>query len=275
MLIFRLCALLQNLWHCRAMEVHAATELYVMEMPHYEKRTKDCYWGVNENTRYPRLIVTSGSEPPVNTNSDLSDNNAIFLLNRSQILNRLATPKLKSDRFDDPLLFARSQVPHKNDPLEPASSNAPLFDDDGPEDPVDRFPLLNDLHSPLAEPALASTATIGGILSLTRALLAQTPFLQNLVLNGFLERAACGSRSLPELKSLQCLSVGQPPDDWSWVPDLRLDSPAFAGITRLRVCFHVLTPAQATAIVNGLPGLRHLQWSYPREIGTDEASAKW
>lgn len=197
------------------------------------------------------------------------------MLSRSQLLDRLAAPKTRTDRFDHPLLFARSGMTwpeaERYQYPEQIGIETPHWASDSDRDMVENLSFIQLLQ----DPVLPTTATMGGILSLTRALLAQTPHLENLSLTGFLERAVCGPRVPAGLTNLRSLTLGPPDYGWSWTPPLyQLVRPSIASVERLRVCGRVLGKEEATAILGGLPRLQHLQWSYARATaGSDGAEA--
>lgn len=256
-------------WYCRGFEFFAAIELYAMEMARCEGRNRANYW-TDRDTRYTRLAITGGPGSP-GLRPPSGSEEGVFAVSRAQLLERLANPKGKTDRFDHPLLFARSGIAweaRQHGYAVVHGGTEPQWHEGDAEDPLD---AQRTDGSPLLDVALPSTATIGGILNLTRALLAQTPLLQNLSLSGFLERAVCGTRRPMELKALRFLSLGPPPIYISrpgWYPPLRFETPSFPNVERLRICGHSLDKQQAVAIGGGsvFKKLQHFQWTFAKGI---------
>lgn len=143
----------------------------------------------------------------------------------------------------------------------------PHREDDDDDDEVEAESFAPALH----DPTLPVTATMGGILSLARSLLAQAPLVQNLSLTGSLERIFCGPRAPTALKMLHSLSLGPPQRGFLWTPPLDgLVTPAIFSLRQLRLCGRELHKDEAEAIVEGLPHLEHLQWSTAEVFGDHE-----
>lgn len=257
----RLARCTQNLWYLRAFLAWAAVELYVLEMARYDKRHARST-DPQASLRYPRLSltgepITSYFEPPE------SGFGPVFNLTTDQVRARLATPKLKVDRFDHPLIFARSDV---------------AWEAEGPDGQLRRggnskrrrVSRIEDEASVVPytrSPPIASTATIKGILRLAGTLLSHSTKLMILSLTGFLERVVCGPYAPETLHALRSLSLGPPPQGWAWTNALEPSKRALQGLERLRLSGHVLSKEQATAIGSGLlPKLRVFQWCYPEQL---------
>lgn len=126
-----------------------------------------------------------------------------------------ATPFRGVDRFDHPLVYARSgatalRVPSNawhaedvgRDRGDSAEDYADLFHTGAPEGRVLHYNTHND-------------STIGGILNACRSLLAMLPLLQHFGCTGYLERAIAGWRGGSDMKRLLTVSLGPPPPFWS------------------------------------------------------------
>lgn len=244
----------RNEWHYRyipllpLLRVQAALDLYLINMRNFESANHldaSSSSGANHDRKspdYSPLIISNTA-----TTSTSSRTDTPCTLTHRDLLRHLARPGAPTDRFDHPLLFARSG-------LDPTSSVYTRDSLDrweptdqfvrGPEDLADVFSSSGGLEHPLGnsrmskevlDPSLPSTATFGGLLALTRSLLAMTPRLENLSLTGFLERAVCGRRPIAAaLKSLRCLSIGPPPETSQWYVPLRFEG--LEEIQKLRVC---------------------------------------
>lgn len=247
-----------------------------MELPLYEV-DRQTGFDYSTNVRYPRLILKdTPSRPPWPgqpvTPSHRESGPALTLFCK-ELRARLAAPYTNTDRFDHPLLFARSNV---------------AWEAEGPEGDLrsggDRIRWsVEDADQPassaeaLRDPAALSHATLGTILGLARSLLERSPLLRNLSLTGFLERAICGTRTVGELKELRTCTLGPPPACWHWVPALRLDSEALKNVQKLRICGHAMSKEQAATLVSGaLPRLEVFEWSYNKELVEEEdGSVTW
>lgn len=173
---------------------------------------------------------------------------------------RLATPGSATDRFDHPLLFARSDV---------------AWEAKGPDGEMRRGGDIrkrraNALEDDCSivpytkEPPTSSVANLKGVLGLAGTLLSHTTRPRDLSLTGFLERAVCGGYASKSLETLRSLSIGPPPARWSWLNALHLDKVARGDLQRLRLCGHELRRDQATAMVGveTMPKLRELRWTH-------------
>lgn len=229
-----------------------------MEMSGWE--TKKQPGRYDDDRFYPSLIMTEGQLQPsqLHPAGKGGDNAGCFHLTRSQLLERLAAPNIRTDRFNHPLLFARSDT----------AWEAPQIGRDGMHIGI-RSPRWGDndevetrsFEAAQDDFSLPRTATVGGILCLTRSLLAQNPFIRKLSMTGFLDRAVCGSRIPPELPMLRSLSLGPPSGIWTWIPSLRVSETALGSVERLRICGHHLSKQEAVAIFACLPRLRLFEWT--------------
>lgn len=240
-----------------------------MELPLYEDERKTSLKDLM-SVRYPRLVLTGTSPGPAWPGAPVPKRPAPTLtLSCKKLRARLAAPYSSTDRFDHPLLFARSNVAWKAEgPKGDLRSGGDRirWSVEAADQPAASAEALRD-------PAALSNATLGTMLGLARTLLEHTPLLRNLSLTGFLERAVCGTRTAGELKELRTCTLGPPPTCWHWVPAVRLDSKALANVQKLRICGHVLTSEQAQTIAGGpLAHLREVQWSYPKQITDDGAT---
>lgn len=224
------------------------------------------------SVRYPSLLI--GDEHT----SAISGSDCI-VLSRSQLLQRLAARGAETDRLDHQLIALRSGLGghewgHKSSSVRVSDRAASQMSD---QDAMDAY---SGIEAQLEDPALSSTATIGGVLSLTRTLLSLTPLLQHLSLAAYLVSAACGPRAPAELRRLRSLSLGPLLSLWSWHIPLRSDIAAFASVERLQLSGHKLSLEQAVTIVGragankgAFPNLREFQWTFPNPIIFDESSA--
>lgn len=257
----------QQFWHCSVFEVYAAAELYMMEMSRYEARTEDA--GQDVDPPYPQLLITDGPAQPAQPYPARGHKKNTFTLTRAQLLNRLAAPKTRTDRFDHPLLFARTEAgwdaAEASGDFPRAGMPEPPWGNDDEAEAISLDVARNDYSLP-------RTATVGGILSLTRSLLAQAPHIKSLSLTGVLERAVCGSRVPAQLPMLRSLSLGPPTGTWCQAPLLRFTKTALGSIERLRICGHIVSKGEAIAIVSSLPRLRLLKWTHTMSLNTREVA---
>lgn len=249
----------QSLWYNRAMMVWAAMELYVMEMAAEEEQTWRTVDG--EGLRYPRLEISHlglAVCPPRRS----SDGSRVSI-SRTDLCARLDASNNKTDRFDHPLIFARSSMP---------------WEADGPDGRARRIGNNKFLRKEGVEGAFESEGYrkyeacyeangVSTLLTFARVILARTPFLQSLSLTGYLERAICGPDAPTNLEALRSLSLGPPPERWGWVPPLRPLPSILEGLQSLRVCGYLLRKEQVAGIVGAtMPRLMSFEWSYAKQI---------
>ncbi|PWN25406.1 hypothetical protein BDZ90DRAFT_281613 [Jaminaea rosea] len=268
-------------WTLRIFEAQAVLDLYLLELRRLQdlgQPTSSTKTGKGvECGHYPRLIL-NGYDDASTSRSKIT--RRTFVLHRSQLLRHLSRHKSYTDRFDHPLLFARSSCGMfvlagpgragedsdslgQYDPYELRDIDFSLLEEDA-EDYADQFspdrlPATTPALDDGLDPALNSTATLGSLLSLTRFVLVATPRLRNLSLTGFLERAVTGLRTGAELKDLRSLSIGPPPPFWH--APMTLDRGCLLTVENLRICGVMLLEEEVDAIENGLPLLRRMQWS--------------
>lgn len=242
-------------------------------MRRYEDKCKD-----GNGPSYPQLVISNGTAPQAPETRDSSLVGKL-VLTRPQLLQRLAARQSETDRFDHQLIFFRSGLGWSFGGLEVPSMRvsslaaAQMSD----EDLMDAYSAI---EGQLEDPTLPSTATVGGVLGLTRALLSQTPLLQHLSLTGYLVSAVCGPRAPAELKRLRSLSLGPPPFRWKWPVTLRLNTSAIASVERLLLSGPGLSAEHAATIVGrssedrgAFPNLRQFRWSCPEPLGKEEPDA--
>lgn len=255
-------------------------ELYLAEMGRRDSRHKQEVVNSPSSTAsrptYPSLIVQS-DKPHARELPKSGDD--VLYIPRSQLLAHMTRRRARTDRFDHPLLFARSNQPwyalgydnelHRGDADDLDDDDVPILGYSAKKflDVADAPLIRENLHDFLGT-ALPSTATLGGITALTRSLFSFTPFVESVSLTGFLERAFCGVRPAPALKNLRSLSIGPLPMGWDM--PLRLSDPVFARLESLRVCGRELSEKDVDAIAGVRCSfkrrLRKLQWSLPNKF---------
>lgn len=240
---------------------------------------------------YPPLeLTTTLGSPGLDTPSSApwpGGSRRPYVLHRTRLLQHIGRRGAQTDSFDHPLLLARSGIklitfrPDGRGYLsssiwreakelysDKASSSAPSSDKEGsaesafdnlalPESSSTR-PLANDLVSPL-DTASYHTASIGGNLALSCALLALTPDVQSLFLTGVLQRICCGKEAALPPRSLRYLCLGP----FSWSSDESL-SPSFAdgrlrGLEQLDLRGGYLCEHKRACIA-ALPSLKRVHW---------------
>lgn len=252
----------------RVFEVQATLDLYLIAIRHWESEQDiiDEQRGrsdrkVNDSgsegvgrVMYPPLVLTGYSTLTSPVEASTSGQEP-YVLSRSDLLHHLARPGSWTDRFDHPLLFARS-----GENIVEAQSYHDYGARQEREDPAagDWADLFTSHQRVSPDYGLTNTGTIGSLLALLRAVLSHTPYLENLSLTGFLERAVCGTRPSLALERLRALSVGPPPSQW-YAP-LHLGN-HLSGLEELRLCGIRLHEAEIFAILTKSPPLRRLQWT--------------
>lgn len=243
----------------RRLEVQAALEHYLMAMRRWE--IKHCSIDGGPFPPYPQLVLT-GYPKSASSSSHLSAaNDSCLVVSRSDLLQHLARPHSVTDRFDHPLLFARSGVhnyPHPSDSLvyEPARRSryvAPaseawsaLFDSPGGACSLDL--------------SLPKVASLQSLLNMLRSILAQAHKLRNLSLTGFMDLALSdGYPTALVLSAVTSVSPGPPPR--RWFEPLRLDIPP--GCEKLCIAGMRLHQRELEDLVEDLPDVGKLQLSMP------------
>lgn len=258
--------------------MQAAVELYLVEMGR-RNRIERQRNAASENATglaepsFPRLFIQTDSMP---FGEQLRTGEDVFWLSRSQILDHMTRRRGLADHFGHPVLFARSGMPwtamdcknhqHYGDSISLCDDEEaiPGFSSSDFLDVGDAgiFGTSDGLCDAL-DPAMPSTATLGGIMALARSLFSFTPFLDSVSLTGFLERVFCGVRPAPAVKSLRSLSLGPPPPRWH--PPLHFDHPTLASLKSLRICGHELSRDEVEVIAGERSlfkrTLSRLQWS--------------
>lgn len=260
------------------LEAQAVLELYLLEMCRRNRTKKQRKNDTDDiaaaQPSYPRLFIQTDSTPFGSLSNAEGD---VVWLTRSQILAHLSRRRARTDHFSHPVLFARSVMPwtakdrnhehHHGDStfINNDEGSVPGFSRSEFLDVADAgiFGTSDGLCDAL-DPAMPSTATLGGNMALARSLLSFTPFLDAVSLTGFLERLFCGVRPAPAVKSLRSLSLGPPPARWH--PPLHLNHPTLASLESLRICGHELSRDEAAFIAGEwcLFNLSKVQWSQTR-----------
>lgn len=249
----------------------------------------------------PPTTSTSSSVAPPTTSTSVGSSappaeeppeNA-FIVPHSQLLRHLARQGALTDRFDHPLLLARSgftihvtQSALKG-PNKLMSSNASYSLESktwsierehetqkwqGALDSLHNAPQhftgsgdVGDLNA-----ALFATANVGAILCLAREVLDLLPSLVNLSLTGFLQNAVVRGDSFERMRSnyieplpnLRKVSIG--PTLPCWAASLPLGH--LMHVEELRICGSPLPINEAWAITSRMPNLKVLTWSLANEF---------
>lgn len=263
-------------WTTRLYEAQAALDLYLMALRRIDDKDQDgelprscgCRWG--KCPTYPPVIFRDSYMPFQKADEKPTSSAAPLVLSRHQLHRHLSRPGSITDRLDHPLFFERSGVTAVGRASHYGSERWRRHDeaDEMPEDFADLFApedgrRVEEYRTPcptsceVLDPTLPNTATFGSILTLVRSILSFTPFLTNLSLTGFLDRAVCGSKpTASSLRHLRHLTVGPPPS--AWFAPLRFDW--LRHLESLRICGVEVQDDEAESI-NGLPDLRHFSWS--------------
>lgn len=261
----------------RLFEAQAVLDLCYYEIARRQSKDGLKYpAGAPENDVLARLSLSIEGYPIIRQEDSTSKtpDEDRFILTRADFLRQIARPGSATDRFDSPLLFARSGIDIVN--TDGASDDRrPLVRDDlaseQRKDWADLFSQAtrcnrfssNDPTADAIDPSIPHIDTLGSLLAQMRALLLATPNVENLSLTGFLKRALCGSRSVGSLlPALRALSLGPPPEQW-------LAPMLFERLTQvqeLRIAGVELLEEEAACVADGLPGLQRLQWSFPGEV---------
>lgn len=265
----------------RAFEVQA-----VMDLCYYELSRRQAKYGIN----YPfeagkgdkpsclPLVLTGYSLAPGNDDGQTKNkaSDEPWVLSRADLLRQINRRGSPTDRFDTPLLFARSGI-DLNTNVGRDDRRCKLFGTTVYGEGKD----WADLFSPSAGLTAAASSrsqevidvslpqmhTLGSLLAQLRTVLLATPNVENLSLTGFLERAVCGTRSVgPLLPNLRALNLGPPPE--VWLGPMLFDR--LSQVQELRIGGVELMEEEA-ARIGSLHGLKHLQWSLPGLLSTKYA----
>lgn len=246
-----------------------------------------------EDNAYPQLVLTMTSTEvqPATAPSDISP--STLTLTEAQLLSHLARRGCLTDRLDHPLLFARSGLlPYNVQAINQGTGDAYCRGGDIgynlDEHEINWHLRKNGKHVDCADVlsmregqelvrtfrftaappssvhaldlGASSAPTLGSCLALARSILSFTPALASLSVAGFMERAICGARPPPGLRSLRCLSIGPAPSCWHL--GLELSRSALTKVERIRSRCSDLYAEQVASIAGeegALPSLTELR----------------
>lgn len=217
----------------RLHELRATIDLYLLAMRRLE--------GVGPRT-FPPLRIKGHRDVPRLSLFDATDLEEPFIVSRSDIARHLARPGSITDRFDHPLLFARSGIDAQEDGK---------VGREGSDAEWERL-FTASVHSSSASAA----PTLASCLDLCRRLLASSPNLTHLSLTSFLQRALAIPRSAAPQR-LRFLSIG-PSLPCQWAPPTGLD--AFSHLETLQLCSMALPDDYLAGVLVHLPALKLLEW---------------
>lgn len=204
---------------------------------------------------HPTLVLTGYSESPRFAEQS-DDGEEACVVDRSQLLRHLARPHALTDRFDHPLVFARSGLDTSTRcctwVIEPTRRQR--TEGSGAEDWARFFP-----SSPSTPDfSLRDGPSLHSLLDLLRSVLVQAHDLSSLSLAGFLNLAICGGQAtILSLNHLRSLSMGPLPQKWFQPMELH----RFAGVEELRLCGVRLHDAELDDVIAMFPNLRRLRWT--------------
>lgn len=212
-------------------------------------------------------------------------------IDRLAILRHLARPGSLTDRFDHPIIFARSgfDVPVAPGPGRGHKDHVPgrrtfyairsktwdLSNVHEKHEWPDLAALQRDKaeweHNTVSDKKrcqaiatrndmLIKTGTVGQALRLARAVYALFSNLTDLSLTGFFE-AIFDFDSNQQIDHLRRLSFGPPPPFW----DRQLALSGFSGLEKLHLCGIVVNEPEILFITNEMPLLKEFQWSMPEQ----------
>lgn len=270
------CSDIGPAWVSRIFELQAALDLYLLEIRSMEDQDPSLLRLAKPGARipircrngacdhYPALVLVRLREEWPRAPS------AAFRVNRARLLRHLSRPGAAADRFDHPVVLARSgfevdiiRPERRRDSVryEVRSDSWDLdtvhekddFDDfvtlrQDDQDQA-RWPWPDWPHGPLR------TATLGSTLQLARSVLSSLTNLDNLSLTGYLVRAVAHSQSISG--SLRRLTIGPAPPCWR--APLSLDN--LDGIRELRICGATLTAEGIEQIIRQMKHMRVVEWS--------------
>lgn len=236
----------------RVWEAQAALDCYLMAMRGYDDScSRDPSLSKLRLPSYPTLVLT-GYPTATSVNRADEGTEVPYVVSRSQLIQHLCRRDSPTDRFNHPLLFARSGIDsiknddHRCDPELPHDE-----DGFGQRGWPNLFALTGRNSS--SNCLLPNTATLGSIINLLRSTLPLLINLETLSLTGFLELGLSGC-SLPTVRSL---AIGP--------GSVRVDGPlrceGLAGVEELRLCGMKLDEAKLDEICAKMPSLRRLEVS--------------
>lgn len=265
-------------WFMGVLEIQAALDLYLMEVRRIEDKVRDADQNCEDEDAvadlrarladivYPTLVVTLCTR--LKAPSD--EEQRIFTLSRTALLEHMARPGASLDHFEHPLLYVRSGIlPLAINDAGKGRVNDPFIGTmeglNGDWD-VEHLAEVMSLCKPDANTTLDSASstlntrtTTGGIHSLVRTVLAHTPNVENLSLSSYLQLVLWSDATpLQSLRSL-CLGIFTHYRDSSLCPSLSLHGDQLAGLERLHISGHVLTE-QKIDLIAGLPRLKRVMW---------------
>lgn len=229
---------------------------------------------------YPALVITETSASSATTASDQPAPPGALVLTRTQLLRHLARRGSITDRFDHPLMLARSGyevsviVPPEREETEedafrsvergPRYETRTLKWDLMKEKEWRELAALREDDDHAASKGsgealnapLIATASFASSLRLVQDVLHLTTSLSNLSLSGFLERAIGSAHSLLD-SAVKRLSLGPPPPWWYFDLDLK----GLEGVEELRVGGTALSESEVNDLVKKFYNLGKLEWS--------------
>lgn len=243
-------------------------------------------------TYYPALILKDvprrsleALELTPRCSSSATSSTNTFVISYSRVLCHLARKGGATDRFDHPLLLARSrfriitQAPAASGPLAYYPSQATYEAHGDPRGnlyhEISDWPglkvLQNEARRLTSEgndagqyAAALSTAVVGKVVALARSVLfLAATSLQNLSLTGYLSKAITAglSDALP-LPSLRRVSLGPYLPRWQGSVCLQ----GLGQIKELRICGAILGQWAVRVIARDMPRLRRFEWSLENEF---------
>lgn len=255
-----------NTWHIRVLEVQAAVELYYLDMlRRYEQAqtaaSRKEVMGVLE-TPFPYPSLRVGKEAASTLTSGESAVSKVFNVSRSQLLERLASAGSPADRFEHPLVCARSEVGWHAGALDGEAHYADSGDQivDRPAQTPEDFPHSWEPIAVLHFEALLATP-VGENLALARDVLCLTPRVRSLSLTGNFDLCLTSELLTWQAHCLQAVTLGPCQTDWD--KTLALSHPAIRTTKSLRVCQGLL-PREEFGWISGssdaLPQLEEFHW---------------
>lgn len=242
----------------RIWEVQAAFDAYLLAMRIWEdaQDVPDAQEGVEErHPIYPPLVIT-GYPTSATPRRPASSTEAPFVVSRTSLLQHLARPHSSADRFDHPLLFARSGLEEEE----------PKYGRLRPDSRSSAEAAAGEAWAGIFSPTTSSldyslphTATVSSLLDLVRSVLVLTRHVETLSLTGFLELAICnGFKTSLELNSVRSLSLGPRPQSSLDATPLRA---RFRAVEDLRIGRVKPHGYDVNHILFGFPALRKVTWS--------------
>lgn len=236
----------------RLWEGQAALDCYLLAMGRHDNdHTGSPSLGQCGLPAYPPLVLTGYPGSPRTSTEGKSDETC-WTFSRTQLIQYLCRRQSCTDRFNHPVLFARSGIDILNDhdleydPELPHDANG--FGGRG-------WPNLFSLTGPEASTGLLlpNTATLGSLINLCRSTLLLLVNLETLSLTGSLELALSGCN----LDTVRNLAIG-PGGSRVKTP---LQYQVLAGVEELRLCGTSLNEADLEEMFAKMPSLRWLEVS--------------